>query len=258
MKSANTLVVTRVAERHWHALDDDQVVGRGDAAHRPDGRIFLGIDAWHDAVFDRLAVAMLADLPGPLHTVVDEADLDLLCRWERFGFGPRRREWEYVFPTDPRATGLDAAPLPPGMTVLGPGLPEPEPLSALDQVIRDEVEADTGWQQMPAEVLRPPSMDPSRYAVAASGSLYAGLVRVVPLPRQPRIGLIAVRSRFRRQGIARALLASVLASAFSRGVETASADVNQSNDAAVALFEGIGAHVSGSNLELVRRARGRA
>jgi hypothetical protein len=69
----NTLVITRVAERQWHALDDDLVVGRGDASPRPDGRLFLSIDAWHDDVFTHLAQAMLAALPRPLYTVVDEA-----------------------------------------------------------------------------------------------------------------------------------------------------------------------------------------
>jgi hypothetical protein len=49
-------------------------------------------------VFDRLADTMLADLPRPLYTVVDEADLDLMLQWERAGFAPRRREWEYVVP----------------------------------------------------------------------------------------------------------------------------------------------------------------
>jgi hypothetical protein len=57
----NTLVITRVAKRQWHALDDDLVVGRGDASPRPDGRLFVSIDAWHDSVFERLAGAILAD-----------------------------------------------------------------------------------------------------------------------------------------------------------------------------------------------------
>ena len=76
----NTLVITRVAARQWHALDDDAVVGRGDASARPDGRLFLSIDAWHDDVFARLAQAMLATLPRPLYTVVDEADRALSRR----------------------------------------------------------------------------------------------------------------------------------------------------------------------------------
>ena len=52
------------------------MIGRGEASRRPDGRIFLSIDTWHRAVFDRLATAMLADLPSPLYTMVDEADHD--------------------------------------------------------------------------------------------------------------------------------------------------------------------------------------
>ena len=51
-------VITRVADRQWHALDDDLVVGRGYVEHRPDGRLFVSIDAWHDATFDRLAEAV--------------------------------------------------------------------------------------------------------------------------------------------------------------------------------------------------------
>ncbi|QGN48516.1 GNAT family N-acetyltransferase [Micromonospora sp. WMMD558] len=253
----HAVAITRIAERQWHALEDDQVVGRGEVSHRPDGRLFLSIDAWHDVVFDRLADAMLADLPRPLYTVVDEADLDLVLQWERAGFAPRRREWEYVVPTDPRITGLASAPPPRGVTTLAVGEAEEAPLRALDRVIRDEIEATVGWQEMPAEVLSgpdgPPRPDPATYAVAAWSDQYVGLVRVAPLPRQPRIGLIAVRSDQRRRGIARALLAEVLGSAHRRGIATASADVNQSNGAAIALFEGVGARRAGSNLELVLR-----
>jgi GNAT superfamily N-acetyltransferase len=247
----HVVAVTRIAERQWHALEDDQVVGRGDAFIRPDGRLFLSIDAWHGTAFDRLADAMLPNLPRPLSTVVDEADLELTVQWERVGFAPRRREWEYVMPTDPRVTGLGSAQLPPGVTTTGMGEAEEGPLRALDRIVRDEIEATTGWQEMPAEILS--GLDPAKYAVAAYAGHYVGLVRVAPLPRQPRIGLIAVRSGLRRRGIARALLAEVLGSAHRRGIPTVSADVNQSNGAATALFEGVGARRAGSNLELVLR-----
>ena len=70
-RHAPAIVITRVADRQWHALDDDLVVGRGDAEYRPDGRLFVSIAAWHEAAFDRLAEAMLAELPSPVHTVVD-------------------------------------------------------------------------------------------------------------------------------------------------------------------------------------------
>ena len=250
----HAVAITRIAERHWHALEDDQVVGRGEVYRRPDRRHFLSIDAWHEGVFARLALTMLADLPRPLYTVVDEADLDLMLRWERAGFAPRRREWEYVIPTDPQITGLGAAPQPVGITTLAFGEAKEAPLQALDRAIRDEIEATVGWQLMPADVLSGPGQpDLAKHALAANGDQYVGLIRVTPLPRQPRIGLIAVRSGQRRRGIARTLLAQVLGSAHQRGIATASADINQSNSAAIALFEGIGATRASSNLELVLR-----
>jgi GNAT superfamily N-acetyltransferase len=255
--SEHKVVVTRVADGQWHAVEDAQVVGCGDASHRPDGRIFLSIDTWHSAVFDQLAAAMLADLPKPLYTVVDEADLDLTSAWERAGLTTGRREWEYVVPTDPQVTGLDAVQPPPGVTIVAVGDAAEGPLSELDSAIRDEVEAGVGWQTMPAEVLPRPVgntvLYPSKYAVAAESDRYVGLVRVAPVTRQPRIGLIAVRAEEHRRGIARALLANVLGSLHRSGIETTSTEVNESNQAAIALFEGLGARRASSNLELVWR-----
>jgi hypothetical protein len=71
---------------------------------------------------------------------------------------------------------------PPGVTVVAVGEAEEVPLRTLDRVIRDEVEATVGWQEMPAEVLPCPDgptlLDPSKYAVAAQSDQYVGLVRV--------------------------------------------------------------------------------
>ena len=252
------IVISRVAERQWHAVEGDRVVGRGDTSRRPDGRIFLSIDSWHGAVFDQLADAMLADLPRPLHTVVDEADLDLTSCWHRADFTTRRREWEYLVPTDPRATGLGSVLPPEGVTIVPVGAAQEDPLREVYNTIHDEVDTTVGWESMPSEVLaRPdgtPLLDPSKYAVAVQADRYVGLVRVTGrVTRQPRIGLLAVRSDQRRRGIARALLAHVLGSAQRSGVETASAEVNESNGAAMALFEGVGALRASSNLELVLR-----
>nr|BFE78158.1 hypothetical protein GCM10020093_007590 [Planobispora longispora] len=84
----HAVVITRVAETQWHAVEDDLTVGRGYTSRRPDGRLFLSIDAWRGAAFEQLADAMLADLPKPLYTVVDEADLDLASQWERAASRP--------------------------------------------------------------------------------------------------------------------------------------------------------------------------
>lgn len=252
------IVITRVAERQWHAVEGDRVVGRGDTSHRPDGRTFLSIDSWHDAVFDQLADAMLADLPRPLYTLVDEADLDLTSCWERAGFATRRREWEYLLPTDPRITGLGSVRPPEGVTIVPVGAAQEGPLREVYDAIRAEVDATVGWDSMPAEVLaRPdgtPLLDPLKYAVAVQADRYVGLLRVTGrVTRQPRIGLLAVRSDQHRRGIARALLAHVLGSLHRSGVETASAEVHESNGAALALAEGAGARRTSSNLELVVR-----
>ncbi|MER6746674.1 GNAT family N-acetyltransferase [Streptomyces fungicidicus] len=253
--SENAVMITRVADRQWHALDDDLVVGRGHAEHRPDGRLFVSIDAWHDVAFDRLAEAMLAELPAPLYTVVDEADVELTAGWRRAGFMIRRREWEYMVPTDPQATGLEAVLPPPGVTILPAGQADERLLRAVDRAIRDQVEATVGWQSMPAEVIPRPEgdtvVDPSMYAVAATPDRYLGLIRVARVKR-PRIGLVAVRAGQQRRGIARALLAHALGALHRSGSTAAWAEVDESNRAASALFETIGARSTSSNLELVR------
>lgn len=242
-----TVEITRITPQLWHALDDDRVTGRGEAITRPDGRIFLSVDAWHRSVFDQLAQAMLAALPGPVHTVVDESDQELLAGWQRADLTIRRREWEHVVPTDPRAT------LPPPGVTIRPA--EERPLLELDRVIRAEVEETVGWQEMPAEVMVRPDGDTSTYTVAVENGEYVGLVRVTQLTRLPRIGLIAVRADRQRRGIARALLTHVLGALHQAGTDTATAEVNEANVAATALFESIGARRTSSTLELVRHGR---
>jgi ribosomal protein S18 acetylase RimI-like enzyme len=127
------------------------------------------------------------------------------------------------------------------------------PLSEAYNAIRAEV----GWESMPAVVLIRPdgvaALDPSKCAVAAESDRYVGLVRVASRRRHAWIGLIAVRAGLRRRGIARALLAHVLGSLHHSGIETASAEVAESDGAAMALFEGVGARRASSTLELVFR-----
>ena len=205
--SGHAMTVTRVADGQWQVLEDGLLAGRGHAMRRPDGRLFVSIDAWHSSAFDRLAEVMLADLPAPLRIVpAGEADEALL--------------------------------------------------QALDRAIREEVEAGAGWQSMPAEVRPRPEgvtiVDASRYAVAAAPDRYLGLLRLATATRQPRIGLVAVRAGEHRRGIARALLSHVLGTLHRSGITAASAEVDESNQAALALFDGIGGQRISSNLELAR------
>jgi ribosomal protein S18 acetylase RimI-like enzyme len=250
-------VISRVDDLRWRAVEDDLVVGHGEASRRPDGRVFLSIDTWLGAVFDRLATAMLADLPNPLYTMVDEADHDLTARWERAGLSIRRREPEYLVVTDPLVTALDTAPTPSDVTILGLGAAREPALREVYEAVRAEVDARVGWDSMPVEVPARPdgaAMDPSMYAVAEAADRYVGLVRVVTRRRHARIGLVAVREGLHRRGIARAMLAEVLGALHRRGVETASAEVDERNSAATALFEGIGARRVRSTVEMVRGA----
>lgn len=251
---AHAVTISRVAENQWHAVENDLVVGRGHASRRLDGRTFVSIDTWRGAVFDVLADAMGADQSEPLYTVVDETDSDLAASWGRAGFSGGRRELEFVVPTEQRV-----APLPAGVTIASAGEVEEGPLRLLDKAIRAEVEAGAGWQTMPAEVLpwqggsRP--MDPSKYTVAVLRDQYMGLVRLATMTRRPRIGLVAVLAGEQRRGIARALLTHALGGLHRAGTEAASAEIDEANTAALALFEGLGARRTGSNLELVRPQR---
>ncbi|ADJ48728.1 ribosomal-protein-alanine N-acetyltransferase [Amycolatopsis mediterranei S699] len=223
------------------------VAGRGEAFRRPDGRLFLSIDTWDQADFALLAADMLPKLPRPLYTVVDEADTELRSCWESAGFTPRRREWEYVVPTAP-----GTVPDVPGVTI-GPPSDEPA-LRSLDDAIRAEVSATVGWPEMPAEILpRPDVLDLTKYTVAAAEDGYVGLLRLAAVPRQPRIGLLAVRANRQRAGIGRALLTHVLDVLHRKGVQAATAEVSEANPAAVALVEGAGARRVGGNVELVLR-----
>ena len=246
--------ITRVDDLRWLAVENDLVIGRGEASHRIDGRLFLSIDTWHGTVFDRLATTMLADLPSPLYTVVDEADHDLTARWARAGLTARRREREFLVATDPLVTGLATGAAPAGVTILGLGAAREPALREVYEAVRAEVDARVGWDTMPVEVVAGPPLDPSRFAVAEAAGRYVGLVRVMARRRHARIGLVAVREGLRRRGIARALLAEVLVALHRGGVETASAEVDERNSAATALFEGIGAQRVSGALEMVRGA----
>ncbi|MCX4096120.1 GNAT family N-acetyltransferase [Nocardia sp. alder85J] len=251
-------VITRTGETQWQARAGDRAVGDGEASRRPDGRIFLSNDSWDEAVFGRIAEAMVSELPRPLYTVVDGVDAELQAAWERTGFVVGRREWEYLVPTDPHDTGLDLAPDLGEVTVLPVGTASEAPLRLAYNEIRAEIDVEPGWDLMPAEIFGcpggHPALDPARYAVAAGADGYVGLLRFGTRPRHARIEFVAVRADHRRRGIGRALLGEALGALQRSGLERASAYVHADNAAALALFDGVGgSRRAGSNLELVLR-----
>jgi ribosomal protein S18 acetylase RimI-like enzyme len=242
----DAVTISQVAGNQWHAVRNDLTVGRGYATRRLDGRTFLSIDTWQDAVFDQLAAVMLANQPDPQYTVVDETDHQLIANWERAGLTIWRRESEFTIP-------IGSGPATTDVTIRSGDDVAEAPLRELDRAIRAEVEASVGWHTMPAEVLpwqggsRP--LDPTKYTVAIRDGRYVGLVRVATRTRRPRIGLVAVLAAEQRRGIARALLTDVLSRLHP--AEAATAEVDETNVAAMALFEGLGAERTGRSLELI-------
>lgn len=192
------------------------VVGRGDTVRKLDRRLYISIDAWDDAVFDRLAAAMLAELPSPLYTLVDADDSETISNWLRAGFVAHRCEREYVLsPSDAQTTAQPPA----GLTFVGG-----------DGVFRAEVEG--------AEV-----------GVIS----FVTLMRDDGTPRIARIVSIGVRAEQRRRGIGRALLVQALNALHARGFGLTSVDVDENDTAAILLLEGIGARRASNTLELMCR-----
>ncbi|MEU8224083.1 GNAT family N-acetyltransferase [Kribbella sp. NPDC048915] len=240
------VTITRVADHHWHAIENDLVVGRGHTTRRLDGRTFVSIDTWRDDVFDHLATAVRRDHRSPLHTVVDETDHDLTAQWIRAGFRVHRIEAEYVVPTATTRT-----PAPPGVQIVTD--PDGVELRALDEAIRAEIAAAVGWHTMPAEILPwqggTHPIEPAGHTVAIRDGRYVGLIRLATRTRRARIGLIAVRTTERRRGIGRALLTHALDRLHREGFEAATAEVDETNTAGIALLRG--AERTGRALELI-------
>jgi GNAT superfamily N-acetyltransferase len=257
MESTTAAIVRVTPGVHWHALEDVVVVGRGHALHRPDGRAFISIDTWADDVFVALAGAMTADLPSPVYTVVADDDREHLGRWSMLGFRDNRREDEYAIPTAPELTGLADAGRPTGVSLISAARADEDRLRRLDQELRQDVPGYAGWVNEPAEFHRLTAenrfFDPATNLVAVQEGEYIGLVRIIGLPRQPRLGLVGVLPRFRRRGVARALLAAALRPLHERGVTTVSAEADESEPAARTLLRSIGAMRTGGAVELIHR-----
>jgi hypothetical protein len=82
----------------WHALEDDEVVGRAEVLRRPDGRTFVAVDAWHADVGAELVETVIRAVPADLYSTVGEDDAVQLALLGLAGFTEVRREDEYVVP----------------------------------------------------------------------------------------------------------------------------------------------------------------
>lgn len=215
---------------------------------RPDGRCFVRAHDLPDTYTPS----------GEVYCTVDEADTASLELCERLGFAVNRRESRFLIPTDPEVTQLHGIEPPPGFALVRADEAAEERLRLLDDALRQDVPGTDGWRWdeggFRAEF--DDSFDPTTYLIAveeATGE-YAGLVRVWHNPGAPRLGMIGVLAPYRRRGVARALLARVLAVLHERGQTEVATEIDETNIASNTLLHPLGARRTGGSVELVRRA----
>ena len=243
------------AGRQWHLLDDDVVVGRAHVLHRPDGRAFVAVDAWHADRGAELLEAVLHAVPGDLFSLADEKDHVQLALLGLTGFVEARREDELLVPV--RAAAPVAVP---GLTVVSAADAELDRLARLDERLRRDVPGSAGWvndlDSFRANTLETRMYDPATHLVAVDDrtGAYAGLVRVGVVPGRARLGMVGVLPAYRRRGLATQLLARAFRAVAGRGIEHATAEADTTDTAAQALLRRFGARRTGGTVELVRRA----
>ena len=257
--AAAALAVSRIRPAlTWRALDGDLVAGEVRARLRPDNRWFLYFDTWRADAYPPLADAVARDLGGDLYVTLEDAEYDALDACAQAGFAVHRRESYYRIPADRAVAGLAGAVLPAGLDVLSAADADITRLRLLDDALRQDVPGSEGWR-WDAEEFRTetfgPFFDPATYLVAvdrASGE-YAGLVRIWRNRAGPRLGLIATLARYRRRGVARALLGQAFGVLAARGETSVTCEVDDTNVASVSWLTGLGARRYGGNAELIRR-----
>src|SRR5215212_4291351 len=129
----------------WHALEEDEVVGRAEVLRRPDGRTFVAVDAWHADVGAELVETVIRAVPADLYSAVGEDDAVQLALLGLAGFAEVRREDEYVVPV---VAGHSTAA---GCTLVSARDIDMARLARLDDELRQDVPGAGGWQNDLAE-----------------------------------------------------------------------------------------------------------
>ena len=258
MTHRDAVVVRPTRTATWNLVRDGAAVASAYAVCRPDRRWFVSVDAWENEDHDPLVNAMVADLCHDLYTRIDGSDPTALELWSRFGFEPHRRELEFLFPANPGQTRLAAARLPDGLALLSADEVDETALRELDDELRADVPGTDGWVNDPAE-FHDYTFDEGRFdrslqlvAVDEGRRRFAGLVRIWANSNRSRLGLLGVSRPYRRQGLARRLLAAALLPVHERGVASVMAEVDASNVAGLALLRGISGVETGSSMVLKR------
>ncbi|HZT94670.1 MAG TPA: GNAT family N-acetyltransferase [Gaiellaceae bacterium] len=219
---------------------------------RPDGRCF---------VFGEPDGGGLP--PGRVYATADEEDEPRMRALTELGFAVLRRELVLQLPTDRAAWTLRTVDPPPGIVFVPADRVPEERLRALDDLLRQDVPGTDGWrwssEGFREETYESSDFDPATYLVALDERGEGiGIARVWMRPEQPRLGLIGVRSDWRRRGVARALLAAALGTLRERGLAEVRTEVDEANAASRELLLAFGARVVGASLELVREATRRS
>jgi ribosomal protein S18 acetylase RimI-like enzyme len=240
---------------HWLAWDGPLVVGALHPWRTPDGRLRLYYDKCRPDTYAPLAGV----ISGDCYAMADVSDGALLSALAGAGFTENRRENGYEIPV-----ARVSAPVPPGIRVVTADETELEPLMMLDCQIRADIPGADGWLPDPVwfreETYDSPFFDPASYRVAISGAgQYVGLARVwkrLPGRQYRRLGCVGVLTGYRRHGLARALIAQVLAPLADDGEPAVTAEADAGNVASDALLRGFGGRVTGGTIELIRRLTG--
>lgn len=260
LMTGDSVVVRPTRTATWNLVRDGVSVASAYGVCRPDRHWFVSVDGWQEEDHEPLVNAMVADLPHDLYTRIDGADPRAVELWSRYGFEPHRREIEFLFSPDPARTGLGTATIPDGLALLPADGVDETTLRGLDDQLRNDVPGTQGWVNDPAEfhdfTFNERLFDPETYLVAIDDQRrrFAGLVRIWAVNNRSRVGMLGVARPYRRQGLARALLASALAPIHERGVLDVMAEVDATNAAGLAMIRGIEAVETGSSVVLKRRA----
>lgn len=208
---------------------------------RPDGRHFV----WNPDP------ESLAEARTDVYCTVESSEVD---SYLALGFDVHRREGMYLVPI--RSARVEA---PHGVLFADADDVDEGTLRLLDNELRQDVPGTDGWQWDEAnfreETYEAAEFDPKTYLVALDVETgeYVGIVRVWMKHPIPRLGFIGVRRRYRRRGIAHALLTEVFARLDERGIHEVSTEIDETNTASRALLEGLGARRTGTSVELIRR-----
>ena len=217
---------------------------------RPDGRCFV-----FGEPDDELPL-------GRVYATADEADAERVHSLARLGFMIQRRELRLRLPTDPRKWSVATVEPPPGgVAFVRADQVDERRLRLLDDLLRQDVPGTDGWKwshdEFREETYDAAEFDPATYLVAVDeGGSGIGIVRVWMRAEEPRLGLVGVRSEWRRKGVARALLAEVLKAVRQRDGFEVVTEVDEANTASRNLLFGFGGQKVGLSLELIRE-RGR-